>query len=178
MNEKKSILKYEIISAVFVIILGIILHFTFKWSGNNPLVGAFSPVNESVWEHLKLLFFPVLLSTFIVYLYKGKFVPDYLCAKVRGIILSLIFIVVFYYTYTGIIGTNYAVLDVGSFLIAVVLAHYSSYKKMNTTKSCSNLISISVLLILCLVFIAFTFFPPHIGLFKDPISGTFGIIDF
>ena len=44
-----------------VSILGTLLHFTYRWSGRNPLIGLIAPVNESVWEHMKLLFFPMLL---------------------------------------------------------------------------------------------------------------------
>ena len=45
-----------------VSILGTLLHFTYRWSGRNPLIGLIAPVNESVWEHMKLLFFPMHLS--------------------------------------------------------------------------------------------------------------------
>ena len=86
MPKKSFILKFEIISTIFIMIVGTLLHFTFGWSNNNPLVGTFSAVNESTWEHLKLLFFPMLISTIIGFSYKGKVIPNYLCAKVLGII--------------------------------------------------------------------------------------------
>lgn len=59
MLKKNSILIFEVISTIFIMILGVVLHFTFEWANNNILVGTFSPVNESIWEHLKLLFFPM-----------------------------------------------------------------------------------------------------------------------
>lgn len=150
MTKKSSILKFEIISAIFMLVVGTLLHFTFGWSNNNPLIGTFSAVNESTWEHLKLLFFPMLISTIIGYFYKWKVIPNYLCAKVLGIILSMSF-------------------------IAVALGQYIAYRKMESTFSCNKLVSIIILLVLCLCFFAFTFFPPHIALFKDPITGMFGI---
>lgn len=117
----------------------------------------------------------MLISTIIGYFYKWKVIPNYLCAKVLGIILSMSFIVVFFYTYTGIIGTNFAIVDIASFFIAVALGQYIAYRKMESTFSCNKLVSIIILLVLCLCFFAFTFFPPHIALFKDPITGMFGI---
>ena len=72
MQKKNSILIFEIISTIFVMVLGTLLHFTYKWSNNNMLVGIFSPINESIWEHLKLMFFPMLITIIIGYLYKGK----------------------------------------------------------------------------------------------------------
>ncbi len=161
-----------------MLVVGTLLHFTFGWSNNNPLIGTFSAVNESTWEHLKLLFFPLMLiSTIIGYFYKWKVIPNYLCAKVLGIILSMSFIVVFFfYTYTGIIGTNFAIVDIASFFIAVALGQYIAYRKMESTFSCNKLVSIIILLVLCLCFLLFYIFsPPHIALFKDPITGMFGI---
>lgn len=175
MTKKSSVLKFEIISSIFIMVVGTLLHFTFEWSNDNSLVGTFSAVNESTWEHLKLLFFPMLISTIIGYFYKGKHIPNYLCSKVLGIILSMSFIVVFFYTYTGIIETNFAIVDISSFFIAVLLGQYVAYQKMKLQSSCNGLIPIIVLLVLYLCFLVFTFFPPHIALFKDPITGIFGI---
>ena len=42
---------------IFTLATGTLLHFTYEWSGENPFVALYSPVSESVWEHLKLLFF-------------------------------------------------------------------------------------------------------------------------
>jgi hypothetical protein len=176
MRKQMSILKFEILSAIFVMILGTLLHFTFELSNNNIFIGAFSAVNESTWEHLKLLFYPMLISTIIGYFYTKSTVCNYLCAKVQGILASISFIIIFFYTYTGIIGTNFAILDISSFFIAVFLGEYISYKKIKSESSCNILISIIILLVLCLCFIIFTFSPPHIGLFENPVTGNFGII--
>lgn len=175
MTKKSSVFKFEIISTIFIMVLGTLSHFTFGWSNNNPLVGTFSAVNESAWEHLKLLFFPMLISTIIGYFYTGKHIPNYLCSKVLGIILSMSFVVIFFYTYTGIIGTNFSIMDIGSFFIAVALGQYVAYQKMKSQSSCNGLIPIIVLIVLYLCFVVFTFFPPHIALFQDPITGMFGI---
>lgn len=64
MNNNKLI-NYQIFSSIFAIILGALLHFTFEWSNKNLLVAAFSSVNESTWEHLKLAFVPMFISTII-----------------------------------------------------------------------------------------------------------------
>jgi hypothetical protein len=175
MKKQISILTFEILSAICVMILGTLLHFTFEWSNNNSFVGAFSAVNESTWEHLKLLFFPMLITTIVGYFYTKSNVSNYLCAKVQGILVALSFIIVFFYTYTGIIGTNLAVLDISSFFIAVILGEYWSYKKIESKSYCNDLIAIIILFVLFLCFVIFTFCTPHIGLFEDPVTGVFGI---
>ena len=167
MQKKNSILIFEIISTIFVMVLGTLLHFTYKWSNNNMLVGIFSPINESIWEHLKLMFFPMLITIIIGYLYKGKDIDNYLSSKVIGTIVMLSFTIVFYYTYSGILGTNYTGVDVSIFFIAVALGQYVSYKLMKTKFHGNNIIATIILLVLLLCFVVFTFFPPNIALFKD-----------
>lgn len=174
MLKQSSILKLEIINTIFILILGTLLHFTFKLSNSNFLVGTFSSVNESTWEHLKLLFYPIAITALIGHFYI-KIDSNYLCIKTRAIIIALLFTVVFFYTYTGVLGTNFTFLDIGSFFMAVILCQYYTYKKIKTNSSCDNFSASIILLVLFLCFIIFTFTPPHIALFKDPLTGTFGI---
>lgn len=170
MLNKSSILRFEIISTIFIMIIGTLLHFTYEWSNNNPIIGIVSAINESTWEHLKLIFFPMLIFTIIGYFYKGKNISNYLCAKLVGIIAAILFVIVFFYTYTGIIGTNFAVIDIATFFVAVFLGQYVSYKQIDKIKFCNKLIPAIILIILCFCFLFFTFFPPKIQLFQDPIQ--------
>ena len=64
MKKINSLLAYIIIG-----IAGTLFHFIYEWSGENPIVGAIASVNASVWEHLKLLFFPALFYIIIEYLF-------------------------------------------------------------------------------------------------------------
>ncbi len=176
--EKKKILRFQIFSVIFTWILGTILHFLYEWSGDNKIIASFSAVNESTWEHLKLVFFPMLITTIIGFFVIGKDNNKFWCAKTLGIILAMSFIVVFFYTYTGIIGTNFAILDIGSFFVAVILGEYVAYKIMTNEEyklKCNKRIAVIGLICILLCFIIFTYLPPHIGLFKDPISNGYGI---
>ena len=176
MNNKKTIIIFQIVSAIFVIILGTLLHFVYEWSNENQIIGAFSAVNESTWEHLKLVFFPMLITTIIGNFIIGKKVPNFLCAKLIGLITALSFIVIFFYTYSGILGNNIAILDIASFIIAVILGEYVAYKIMTSYFICNINIAIIFLTILFFSFIVFTYNTPKIGLFKDPITNQYGII--
>lgn len=174
--DKTKIRNYQIISAIFVCILGTLLHFTYEFFGENIFVAAFSAVNESVWEHLKLLFFPMLLTTIIGYFYIGKNTPNFLCSKVFGIIVSMLFIIIFFYTYTGIIGKSIVFIDIASFFVAVILGEYLSYKLMISNFKCNNITAVVILTIILISFIVFTYFTPKIGIFKDPVTNQYGII--
>ena len=168
--SKNKLLKFQIFSVLFTWILGTILHFTYDWSNQNAIVGAFSAINESTWEHLKLLFFPMLITTIIGYFYlkpKEEY-KNFLCAKTIGILSALAFVVVFFYTYTGIIGTNFAILDIGSFFVGGFFGEYMAYKLTNKINGCKNGFAILILIILFICFIVFTYNAPQIGLFRNP----------
>lgn len=70
-NRSETLAIYSIVGILFVIIVGFIAHFIFEATNENPVVAAFVPVNESVWEHLKLLVFPYLLFVLIMWLLLG-----------------------------------------------------------------------------------------------------------
>lgn len=176
MTNKKQILKFQIFSIVFTMVLGTLLHFTYEWSNYNPFVAAFSSTNESTWEHLKLLFFPMLFTTIIGYFFIKKYSSSYLCSKVLGIITAISFVTIFFYTYTGILGTNIAVLDIGSFFVAVLLGECVAYKRLISNHSCNDFIAFIVLITLFLSFVFFTYFPPRLGYFQDPVTNQYGIV--
>lgn len=160
---------------IFTFILGTILHFTYEWSGENRIVALFSAINESTWEHLKLLFFPMLLTTIIGLFYFKKSVPNFLCSKTIGILVAICLTVTFFYTYTGILGKNFAIIDISSFFIATILGELVSYVLIVNKYRCNNIVAVGILILLLISFFVFTYYTPKIGLFKDPITGKYGI---
>ncbi len=151
-------------------ILGCINHFLYKLSGYNPIAGAVTPINESTWEHLKLLFFPYILYTFTEYIIYGRHINGFLFSRVKGLLAGLIFIPAGFYTYTSITGNNYFIADIMLFFIAVYLSFHISTKDLgkNTRASISKTIS-AILLIagITILFIGFTFYPPSSPLFES-----------
>lgn len=165
----KQLKKSLIPGAVFVMAAGTMAHFVYEWSGRNPLVGLFTPVNESTWEHMKLLFFPMLAASYFI---SRKLKPLYPCissALALGILLGTFMIPALFYTYTGILGFHLLVLDIFTFLLSVAFAFYVVLK---VTPSCltgpyaSVLMNLLILLAAC--FLVFTVFPPDLGLFAVP----------
>ncbi len=167
--NKEKIKKYKIFSIALTFILGTFLHFTYRWSGENPLVGIVSSINESTWEHLKLLYFPMLFTTLLGYFSIGKNLSNFICAKTVGILISITFTIVFFYTYTGILGYNIAIIDISSFFVSAILGEFTAYLLIVNNFKCNNIIAIIVLTIVFLLFAIFTFCPLKIGLFKSPI---------
>ena len=167
---------WQIITVIICLVLGIFLHFTYEWSSENMIVGLFSAVNESTWEHLKLIFYPMLLMAIIGYFVIGKRNNNYWFAQAMGIITAMLFTIVFFYTYTGIIGTNFGWLNIATFIVAILLGAFVTYKLLISKKVYNaEFISIFFLIILLLSFILYTSNPPQIPLFQDPITGGYGI---
>ena len=176
--NKNKIFKYQIFSIIFVFILGTLLHFTYRWSDGNKIIALFSSVNESTWEHLKLIYFPMLITTIIGYFYLAKTYPNFLCAKTIGIIVAVSFTVIFFYTYTGIIGKNIEIIDVLTFYISVFIGEYIFYIFIKNKFKCNDKYSIIVLMFFFISFIIFTYKTPNLGIFKDPITKKFRNINF
>ena len=165
----------SIIGAVFISVLGTLLHFTYNWFGNNPVIGAFSAVNESTWEHLKLLYFPTLIVTIIGAIYYKGHVPNYVCARLKGLLTAMFFTVTFFYTSMGVLGKNYAILNILTFYVAVIIGEIIVNRQIKLVKHCNRRKEWIVWGILLVCFIIFTYNPPEIGLFKDPITAGYGI---
>ena len=171
-----NIKKWQIFASIFCLILGTILHFTYEWFNYNVIVGLFSTINESVWEHLKLLFYPMFFISIIGYFKIGRKLCNYWYAQMYGIVFALIFVVVFFYTYTGIIGRSFFLLDIASFIIGILWGEYIVYKMIKQKEMCKlEALSIITSIIILLCFLIFTIYPPILPLFEDPIYGTFGI---
>ena len=166
---------WQIITVIDSIILGTLLHFTYELSGENMIVGLFSAVNESTWEHLKLAFFPMLLMAIIGCFIIGKRTNNYWFAQALGILTAMSFITTFFYTYRGILGINIDALNIGSFIIAILLGGFISYRILTSGKIYNaERVSIVFLIIVLLSFELYTFEPPQIALFEDPLTGAYG----
>jgi hypothetical protein len=150
------------------------MHFVYEWSGELAVIGAIAPVNESVWEHLKLLFWPALLWWAAGYLcMKKKFdlsVSQWFCSGTTGLYAGPLFIAAFYYSYTGAFGIHSLFLDILSFILGAVVAQLLSlhvYRYAKTDKPAMIFAGIAVISAGA-AFIIFTFYPPEIPLFLDP----------
>jgi hypothetical protein len=138
----------------------------------------FSAVNESVWEHLKLGFWPTLAFALIEFKYLKKSTSNFLFAKTVGIYLIPFTIVGIFYSYTAILGESILAIDILSFIIAVIIGQLVSYRLLTSKKLPYDLrkVSLIALILLGVAFVLFTFYPPQFAMFQDPITGDYGII--
>ena len=179
--KKEKLLKLQLIVILFSLILGTLLHFTYEWSGENLFVGSFSAVNESVWEHLKLVFFPMLIATIIEYFFVKDVANNYIEAKTIGIFTAISVIIVGFFTYSGIIGTSIIFIDILLFILSIIIGEYVAYKLMKREDESTVLtesLSVIILIFLFMCFVIFTYLPPEVNLFRDVTTGKYGIENF
>ena len=128
-NENMKSLKiYLAAGVIFSAVLGTLSHFFYEWSGQNPVVALFSPINESTWEHMKLVFFPILVWSLLLPAGIRKDFPAMRCALLAGGLLGTWLVPVLFYTYSGILGRNLALIDIGIFYTAVLAAFWTARK--------------------------------------------------
>ena len=155
---------------------GTLLHFLYEWLGNAVWIAPFSGVNESTWEHMKLLFWPMFLFAVVQsFFFKDR--TDFWCVKLRGTLLGLISIPVIFYTYNGAIGKSPDWLNIVIFFVSAAVAYLYEANRFNKEKNAckSPKIAVVSLVGIALLFVLFTFLTPTIGIFKDPLTGSYGI---
>ena len=155
---------------------GTLLHFLYDWLGEAVWIAPFSGVNESTWEHMKLLFWP----TFIFAIVQGKFFgdrKDFWCVKLRGMIVGLGLIPIIFYTYNGAIGKSPDWLNIAIFFISAAAAYIYEARlfKSEKVKCRAPWLAFTALAAIGLLFVIFTFRTPELGIFLDPITGGYGI---
>ena len=119
------------VGILWTIVLGTLSHFFYQWSHENILIGLFSPVNESVWEHLKLLFFPALTYMFIEQKAMGKAMPGLFGKNLLGIFAGLLVMPLLFYGYTAFSGKSILLVDIGIFCVCVLLTFLLPYELRN-----------------------------------------------
>lgn len=172
----KKIFFWELIGAIFVIIFGTCLHFSYEWFNGNIVVGIFSAVNESVWEHTKLIFYPLLIFSLFEYFFVRKNVSHFLFVKTIQIYLSVITMIMVFYTYTGIIGHSILAIDIGSFFAYAIIGNIIVYRIMKVKKyhPSHQIVALFLLIVIITFFQIATFKTPKLPLFQDKNSGQFG----
>ena len=174
---KKSVGIWQLVGFAVTSLGGTLLHFLFEWLGEAVWVAPFSGVNESTWEHMKLLFWPMFIFA-IVQSFFFRERKDFWCIKLKGMLAGLGLIPVLFYTYNGVIGKSPDWINIAIFFISAALAYLYETRHFNREITVCRFpkLAFAVLCIIALLFVAFTFFPPEPGIFKDPLTGTYGIV--
>lgn len=173
---KISVKLWQFLGFATTSFFGTLLHFLYEASGCSPIAALFSGVNESTWEHMKLMFFPMFAFAVIESFFIGN-IKGFWCIKLSGICLGLALIPLIFYTYNGVIGRSPDFINIAIFFVSAAVAYRYEYVRMkkNDTQCALDRVAIAALCVIAISFFVFTFAPPRLAIFQDPISGGYGI---
>ena len=174
---RRRLFFWELAGFLFTGALGVLLHFLYEWSGGNTLAAAFSAVNESTWEHMKLLFFPMFVFSVFQVCIMGRNYPNFLAARAASILTGLVLFPVRFYTSTGGVGGNI----LGGASAICVLADLGALgldawllRRGKLTAPWQQILGLLILWAVAFCFVWCTFRPVKLALWMDPVTGTFG----
>ena len=172
----RSIPAWQTGGFLFTCIAGTLLHFLFDWSGGTIGAALFSAVNESIWEHLKLIYVPMLVFAWAEDVAFQKTIPSFWCIKLVGLLTAMVLIPVIYYSYTGIGGINADWFNITIFFLVAGIVFYLETRLFQSGWTCKLPPWAAKALIVLIggLFILLTFLPPHIPLFRDPLTQSYG----
>ena len=164
--------KNGIVAFVIISILGTLGHFIYKWTNESRFIGLFFPVNESIWEHLKLIFYPTLIYHFIYNITQKKKPSNITTANAFSIFKGMFYIVVIYYTAKGVIGKDVEFINISLYYIAVIITLCTRKRIIEDEKYTSKNIKViasSLLFLMAFLFAVWSYCPPNLGIFNLPI---------
>ena len=173
---KRSIGLWQWVGFGVTSLAGTLLHFLYDWTGESLLTAPFSSVNESTWEHMKLLFWPLFIFAVVQsFFFRDR--KDFWCVKLRGTLLGLALIPILFYTHNGAVGKSPDWLNITIFFVSAAVVYIYETRLFNSERlMCkSGKSALAALCVIAAMFIIFTFITPRIGLFQDPVTNLYGI---
>lgn len=176
-NRKFKILEITGIPVIFL--LATLLHFVYDFTDGSTLSILFGAVNESVWEHVKIFAVGYVFWSLVELLWVKPPFKKFVTAKTIALYFLSLAIIVFFYGYNLFIKEPILWLDISSSFVFVVLSQYISYRLITNENEIKDYFTVALMMLMLffLIFFSFTAFPPKIDLFRDPITGMYGIIE-
>ena len=173
---KKNLVIWQVAGLTFTAVLGTLLHFVYGWT-NLKFFAPISAVNESTWEHMKLVFIPSFIFAIFQSFFAKNEYPCFWIVKLIGIVFGTLLIPVLFYTLGGSFGTLSAIVNIAIFFVSIIaqyLVELFLFNKLNCKPYLKG-IAIGLLVGILILFFVFTFNPPKIPLFLDPLTNGYGI---
>lgn len=159
--------KYEAWGVLAAFSTSILLHFLYTTTGIFAFT-PFSAVNESLWEHLKIIYFGIFFYGIYEYFKGMKKFTNFLFGKAAGLLIAPLFVIIVYYIYTYFTGESILWIDISTALVSILLSHLISSTIVGVSRDLSRYKPLGVMLIIVMTFsfIIFTYFPPEAKIFN------------
>jgi len=151
-----------IVTWIAALLAGFVLHFVYQW-WPNAVTALFSPVNESLWEHIKLIFWPFLGAALI--LNRGR--PGGIRPWLLMLPLMCVLTLALGWLYHVTLGGEALWVDVVLYILVMTLGFRLATRFSGPFKGVKWLLPIAIAVILALLLGWFTLYPPEGLLFRD-----------
>lgn len=169
--------KIKIINVVFLFLLSFLWHFMYDWFPNNIFALVF-PVNESIWEHMKIIYYCLLLGSVLeFYLCKKnniKINNFYIEAMVKSLLGVIFYLIIFIPLYLWL-GES-MVISIGLMLVTYIFMEFIGYKILVSEELNINILPVIIIVLGCIMFVILAFYPLHNFLFFDEVKFGYGIL--
>lgn len=168
-------MSFMFISFIIISIVGTLSHFLYDITNHNKIVGLFTAVNESTWEHIKIALTPTIIWSLVDgYIYGLN--PNYFLAKLVSLLVIIVLMPFLYYGFKYLFKRDIALINILIFYIVIIASQFSFYYFLNI-----NFINFYIQYISCVgtyivfaCYMVFTLMPIKNFLFKDPITSKYG----
>ena len=171
--------KWLLLGIPVIFLVAAAFHFVFDITGENKVVGLFVPVNESVWEHLKMLVLPIILWWSVYYIVRGEKLGidknKWFFGCLVALITALLFQLAFFYTYSQALGIESLALDILDTMLSVMIGQLVGMHVYRYSKGINWVVSIIILVGIVFMFAWFTLNTPELPIFLSSVTGTYGI---
>ncbi len=176
--DRVRLKKYEIAGVFVVIATAVVLHFAYELTEGAMWSIIFGSVNESVWEHIKIFTMPYFVWGIIEFCICRPHFRRFFVCKIAGLYFLGTAMAVFFYVYTPFTGGSVFAVDILSSVLWTVLAFVISYKLYFYSNSPEIWFSsaLFMLILFMAMYFSFSACPPQADLFRDPVTGKYGII--
>ena len=181
MKYRKQINVIYYFSSVIIFLLSALSHFMYDWTNNNEFISMFVPTNESIFQHLKMIFFPIVLYYLVTYIiYNRKYdiiFYKWILSAITTFLFTSGLITASYYIFRTGFNIESMFIDIVSLISGLILssflcAHLYYRTKIMNVKVCNPIVILGLLALV----ISISFFdknPMKVDMFYDNENDTY-----
>ena len=166
---------HTIIAIVVISLVGTLAHFLYDISKHNKIIGLFTAVNESTWEHIKIALTPTLLWSLVDGFLYGQ-MPNYFLAKLVSLVVPVVVIPMIFYSYRSFVKKSILVIDILMFYVAIALSQLAMMwiLEMPAIPFWAQYLACIGVFMFFGAYMLMTLLPPKMFIFLDPITNRYG----
>lgn len=160
---------YTLIGILVLFVVGSLFHFLYSLTGECFIVGLFVPINESIFEHTKMVVLPIFIWWSIFYLFRKKdlFVNTWFTSALIAMISAIIAIPMLFYFYSQAFGIESLVIDILILLISLAIGQILGLHYYRHGKGIEYHFAIVLMIVIIILFAFFTINPPAFPIFNS-----------